>query len=471
MPPRPQWRPKRPIFLRTPCPRHLRFTSTTTGAPELFDVVCVGGGPAGLSLLAGLRSNPSTSHLKLALIEAQDITQPPRPVAPGSYSNRCSSLTPSSAAYLQRIGAWSQLDRSRVQPYTHMRVWDGLSSAAITFDPPSTSPIAYMVENTNLTTALSSLITSLGGVHTFSPARVSHIGHGPTTPTHDLSSWPTLSLSTGATLSARLLIGADGAASPVRSYAGIPSRGWDYGRVGVVASLRLSSDSAPKTAFQRFLTTGPVALLPLPGPYATLVWSTTPERAARLRGLSGEDFGACVDAAFRLGMVDIDYLHTMSRGQVEEVAWRKKHTAYSEADMPASVEAVQDGSVAAFPLKMRHADTYISNRLALVGDAAHTVHPLAGQGLNLGQADVAALVDVISDAVSTGGDIGSTLVLEEYVARRWGANHAMLGVCDKLHKLYSAEWGPLVGLRSLGLRAVDKLGPVKGFLMRQAAGM
>jgi ubiquinone biosynthesis monooxygenase Coq6 len=119
---------------------------------------------------------------------------------------------------------------------------------------------------------------------------------------------------------------------------------------------------------------------------------------------------------------------------------------------------------------MRHADTYTGERVALVGDAAHTIHPLAGQGLNQGQGDAAALVRTISHAVQTGQDIGSTLALESYNEERYAENNAMLGVCDKLHRLYSAEPWPIVGLRSLGLRAVDAMGPLKGFLMGRAAG-
>jgi ubiquinone biosynthesis monooxygenase Coq6 len=211
-------------------------------------------------------------------------------------------------------------------------------------------------------------------------------------------------------------------------------------------------------------------MLPLPGNMSTLVWSTTPERAAKLKTLSQEDFVAMVNAGFRLSPTDLEYLHTLSSGQAEEVEWREKHTPVDEHAIPMRVAHVQDGTVASFPLRMRHADTYTGERVALVGDAAHTIHPLAGQGLNQGQGDAAALVRTISHAVQTGQDIGSTLALESYTSERYAENNAMLGVCDKLHRLYSVESGPLVGLRSLGLRAVDAMGPLKGFFMSRAAG-
>jgi ubiquinone biosynthesis monooxygenase Coq6 len=260
----------------------------------------------------------------------------------------------------------------------------------------------------------------------------------------------------------------------VRTFAGIEARGFDYNRHGVVASLKLEGPGwggpEHKIAYQRFLPTGPIAMLPLPGDMATLVWSTTPERAATLKSLSQNDFVAMVNAGFRLSPTDLEYLHTLSSGQTEEVAWREKHTPVNERAIPMRVADVQAGTVASFPLRMRHADTYTGERVALVGDAAHTIHPLAGQGLNQGQGDAAALVRTISHAVRTGQDIGSTLALESYNSERYAENNAMLGVCDKLHRLYSVESGPIVGLRSLGLRAVDAMGPLKGFFMSRAAG-
>jgi ubiquinone biosynthesis monooxygenase Coq6 len=225
-----------------------------------------------------------------------------------------------------------------------------------------------------------------------------------------------------------------------------------------------------KTAYQRFLPTGPVAMLPLPGNFSTLVWSTTPPRAAHLKTLGTEDFRAMVNAAFRLSPVDLSYLHTLSSGHADEVNWRYQHTPFDTQRIPQQVISVQEGSIGSFPLKMRHADTYIGERVALLGDAAHTIHPLAGQGLNQGQSDVESLVNTIEYAVAHGQDIGAHMSLESYNADRYAKNHVLLGVVDKLHKLYAVESGPLVPLRSIGLRAVNAMGPVKQFFMGQAAG-
>jgi ubiquinone biosynthesis monooxygenase Coq6 len=259
-----------------------------------------------------------------------------------------------------------------------MEVWDGLTDSRITFDWNHAGPhltarradagqtIAYMIENTNLTTGLQDFISHVGGIDIISPARVESISHGTSDDTVDLSTWPTVHLDSGRKLVARLLVGADGANSPVRTFAGIQARGWDYSRMGVVATLRLESEPATKTAFQRFLTSGPAAMLPLPGKMASLVWSTTPERAALLKSLSPADFVAMVNAAFRLGDVDLTYLHSLKEGQVDEVAWREQHVAV-QGVVPERVADVQEGTVAAFPLKMRHADTYTAERVALVG--------------------------------------------------------------------------------------------------------
>jgi ubiquinone biosynthesis monooxygenase Coq6 len=345
-----------------------------------------------------------------------------------------------------------------------MQVWDGVTDSRISFDwaqttgrtrAPASRTIAYMIENLNLTTALQKRLAALGGTNIVSPVKVDSIKFGEETEDLDLRSWPILTLNNAQRIGARLLVGADGANSPVRNFAGIESRGWDYGRMGVVATVQLEGEGwggpDQKIAYQRFLPTGPVAMLPLPGNMASLVWSTMPDRAMKLKQLKSEDFVAMVNAAFRLSMVDIDYMHTITEGQKEEFDWRIQHAPVKEQEVPMRVVGVQEGSVAPFPLKLRHADTYVTERIALVGDAAHTIHPLAGQGLNQGQGDVASLLNTIEAAVESGADIGSQLSLERYSSERYAANNAMLGVCDKL-------------------QAVDKLGFLKGLLMDRAAG-
>lgn len=363
-----------------------------------------------------------------------------------------------------------------------MQVWDGVTGSRIEFDWQSRQEanqdptIAYMTENDNLVKSLITTLTELGGADIFHGIKVDKISlgpqPGPESESLDLSSWPHVQISNGHTLAARLLVGADGLNSPVRSFAGIESLGWDYDRHGVVATLRLAGEPDSSIAYQRFLPTGPIALLPLPRPYATLVWSTTPDRAATLKSLSSTDFSAMVNAAFRLSPVDIDFMHSSSSGQVDELYWRLQHVPRLEEgfQVPYEVIDVQEQSIASFPLRYRHADTYATHRVALVGDAAHTIHPLAGQGLNMGLGDVQSLTSIIQEAVTHGQDLGDQITLEAYNADRYEPNHRLMGIVDKLHKLYSYGSGPLVGLRSVGLSAINAVAPVKEFLMRQAAG-
>lgn len=435
-----------------------------------------------------------TSHLRLALVESQSLDATRKwSLPPREFSNRASSLTPASVSFLERIRAWEYVDHGRVQPYHHMHVWDALASdSKIDFAAEeSASPtIAYMTENPNLTRALLARLESLEQISSFDNTRVTSINPGPpqaSPGTLNLSSYPHVSISSNTSpLIARLLVGADGINSPVKNFAHIATRGWDYGRHGVVATVRLSprgdssseSISAPEvqqdvTAYQRFLPSGPIALLALPGDYASLVWSTTPEQAARLKSLDLTDFAAMINAAFRLSIVDVEYMSKLRSGQVDELAWRLGATHVPKEDeskYPRIIESIQEGSVASFPLRMRQADQYVGERVALVGDAAHTIHPLAGQGLNMGLADVAALVQAIEYSVSHGGDIGVQGNLEAYENEMWMKNNRMLGIVDKLHKLYGISWGPVVGLRSLGLGTVDKLSGLKGWIMGQAGG-
>ncbi|KAL9611539.1 MAG: hypothetical protein Q9167_003823 [Letrouitia subvulpina] len=469
-----KWAPIR-LFRATPFKRH--YATPTSADPEIYDVVCVGGGPVGLGLLTALR------ELLIGLVQSENNLERARTwhLPSNTYSNRASSLTPSTVSFLSHVKVWEQVDTSRVQPYHHMRVWDGLDDSSAIFFSGHENPVAQMTENQNLTRALLSRLDCLRPVSFFDNTKVSSIelGPSPLSPVSlDLSSYPFVTLASGQILAARLLVGADGLNSPVRSFAGIPSRGWDYDCHGVVATLKhaprdLYDDQSHRAiAYQRFLPSGPIALLPLPDDFATLVWSTTPTMAAQLNSLAPEDFVAMVNSAFRLSNVDLQFMCSQQSGQVNELAWRTRVTGVREDEKlyPRLILSAEANSVASFPLRYRQADSYISSRLALIGDAAHTIHPLAGQGLNMGFADVQSLAKAIEYTIAHGGDIGAEINLEQYNNDMWIQNNRMLGVTDKLHKLYGVGWGPLVGLRGLGLRIVDRLGPFKEFLMRQAGG-
>ncbi|KAK9456281.1 hypothetical protein V1511DRAFT_269426 [Dipodascopsis uninucleata] len=448
---------------------------------NVYDVIIVGGGVSGLTLAAGMKSSPVTSDLRIALVEGFSL-EPARKWTPSldidDLSNRCSSITPASKQFLEKIGAWNHVYQERVQPYDDMRVWDGITGASIRFDAFQSNighDIAYMTENINLQHALLERLDELGSIDIFDGTKVLDIKNGEKYDDVDLSSWPALHLSSEDTLFARLLVGADGGLSPVRRYAGIKSRGWDYNQHGVVATLKMEWADEQNIAWQRFLPTGPIALLPMPNGYASLVWSTTPQMAAHLKSLSPAAFCASVNSAFRFSQPDLNYI--LSRTDEveinEEFEWRDSRLELSDEGVKYPIRVVEllEGSRASFPLKMRHCDTYVAPRVALVGDAAHTTHPLAGQGLNLGQGDVKALVKVLEDSIQLGADIGSEICLEKYLADRWPANHVMLGIVDKLQKLYTTDFTPVVAARTLGLEIVQSLPWLKSMIMVKAAGV
>lgn len=505
---------RRQLLQLPPSLRRTVFTAATSkiSNPEIYDVVCIGGGPAGLSLVSALRSNPATQRLKVALVDTQDLRKPQATSDADVYSNRCSSLTPASVRFLKDIGAWQNVEPGRVQDYHGMEVWDGVSGSKISFDPvdakggmglldsvaelvpgsrfresrrkyemEDASMVATMCENQNLTSGLLQRMREVEGVELLDRTKVESIQFGPEPEDEqslDLSQWPIISLPDSRNLAARLLIGADGANSPVRNFAGIPSHGWDYSQHGVVATLDLDHNFDQhdmRIAYQRFLPTGPIALLPLPGNKASLVWSITTPFATKLKSLTPSIFSAMVNAAFRLQLTDLQYFlsHLETLNIRDELSWRLPNTPSTTTGLPQTfpqILSAQEGSIASFPLKMRHASTYTGHRVALIGDAAHTIHPLAGQGLNLGLADAEALSQRIAYGMEHGMDIGSSWCLDEYNGDRWAKNNAVMGVCDKLQKIYSVESGPVVWGRSLGLGLVDRLGPLKGTIMGAAGG-
>lgn len=441
-----------------------RLYSSSNYTENQYDVAIIGGGPAGLTLAAALASSPSTRGLKTVLVEGNTWSPP----GPDDFDNRVVSLTPRSVAFLKKIGAWNNIATERVMPYEGMRVWDGVSGQGIEFD--AWEDMAYMIENRNIQWGLLQTIKknkaeNIGEVKLLDKTKVNDISR------LQGEEWPTISLDSGESIQARLIVGADGANSPARKYAQIEARGWPYNRFGFVATLKLEAEDFRNLAFQRFLPTGPIAMLPLPDGYASLVWSCTPEMAQILRSITEEQFTTLVNAAFRLSPVDIQYLlKNPSAITEDELEWRLENTTVDESYEPLYVSEIITGSRAGFPLRMQHADTYIADRVALVGDAAHTTHPLAGQGLNMGQQDVQALTEALTSAVDRGLDIGSQLALEPYVADRYLENHMKLGVVDKLHKLYSTDFGPLVQLRSWGLGLVNSLDFVKNELIKRASG-
>ncbi|EIW58415.1 ubiquinone biosynthesis hydrox [Trametes versicolor FP-101664 SS1] len=488
-----------------------RRRAASTAVPQESDVVIVGGGPAGLALAGALSSTSSARHaLRVVLVEASDLDKVGNWAPPtGTYSNRVSSITNASQSFLQEIGAWAHVEEARTCPIEEMQIWDGLSDARITFSTHDDSSwetsraeplsqMARLTENLNLQRALLRQLRGTSAVEVVDKVKVESIQRED----REGGGWPLVHLSDGRVLRARLLVGADGFNSPVRAYAGIESYGWAYDTTAIVATLShhpRTPYQAPNTiAYQRFLPTGPIAFLPLSPTTSSMVWSTKPHLAKTLLSSDPAVLTSMINAAFRLPDVSLRYLHnaileaansgaSLDAQQLQqEIAWRERshgidaRSAYSlaadatgvppaDADsLPPLVTSIQPGTAASFPLRFNHADEYIGDRTVLVGDAAHTIHPLAGQGLNMGLGDVEALFRCVNQAVLTGSDIGSRTALLPYSRARYFENHKIMAACDKLHKLYSATAEPIVWARSVGVEVLNELDSVKAAMMLSA---
>ncbi|KAJ1959944.1 putative ubiquinone biosynthesis monooxygenase [Dispira parvispora] len=374
-----------------------------------------------------------------------------------------------------------------------MRVWDGISNGRIhfsaqDFQQPMDTPMAWILENLNLhRAAVKSLDQMSDKVELIDRTKVVNINESREVVNSfnadDQSAcpdWPVVQLDSGRMLQTRLLVGADGANSPVRKYSQIDATGWPYPQHGIVAIMELAEDTRPVTAWQKFLPTGTVAILPMPGNYAALVWSMEKEYVPLLKALSDDDFTCVLNAALQLPFEDLHYfLSTLKAGSVtadhltSDLTNRLTTNAANVTSpdyKPPVVNAIEKQSRASFPFKLQHADRYIDQRIALIGDAAHTIHPLAGQGLNLGLADVESLVAVLTEAARLGQDFGDYNCLLGYSSARYFPNLAMLGAVDKLQKLFSTGNEPVAFVRSFGFNMVNSMPGFKAWLTKIAMG-
>ncbi|QWL69445.1 FAD-dependent 2-octaprenylphenol hydroxylase [Aeromonas hydrophila] len=387
------------------------------------DVVIVGGGMVGLGLAAALKG----SALKVAVIEGQL----PEPALDEAPDNRVSALSLASQRILQQVGAWRGIEARRLQPYGQMEVWEQDSFGRIAFDAASLRQpeLGHIVENRVIQLALLEAILDGDNIQLLSPARASSLQSG--------EAGSLLLLEDGRALSAKLVVAADGAHSWVRRQADIPLTSWDYGHHALVATVRCA-EPHEAVARQIFTPEGPLAFLPLWQPdLCSIVWSVPAARAEALCQCDEEQFNRQLTTAFdgRLGLCKVE------------------------------------GARSAIPLTARYARDFARERLVLVGDAAHTIHPLAGQGVNLGLLDAAALAEQILRNQAAGKDIGRLTNLRGY--ERWRKSEAasMLAAMEGLKRLFAGS-NPLKKLvRGAGLRAFDLLTPLKQSVIRAAMGL
>lgn len=394
-----------------------------------FDLVVVGGAMAGAGIAALAAADSRTGGLRIALLEPNPVAAP---AAGEPFDLRVSALSHVSRQLLVKTGAWAAVQARGVACYQRMVVWEERGDPdgrdALVFDAAELGEpdLGCIAENRAVQAALTESALAGGVV-------LLRTGLATITPGGDAIRVATAD---GREFRASLVVGADGADSAVRRQAGIDASATDYGQRAVVAHLRAERGHGD-TAYQRFLDTGPLALLPLADGRVSLVWSTTPEVA--------EDLVRCDQAQFG------DRVTAASAGVLGRL----------EATTPR----------ASFPLRLVHARRYVADRVALVGDAAHTVHPLAGQGINLAFLDAAALVDVLGDALEAGDDPGELRVLRRY--ERWRKAEALPAILllDGLKRLFSGGDGFKSRLRRGGLGLVQSARPVKRLLMQRALGI
>lgn len=390
---------------------------------QTVDVVIVGGGMVGLGLAAALKG----SALKVAVVEGQL----PAPELGEAPDNRVSALSLASQRILQGVGAWDGIAARRLQAYEKMQVWEQDSFGHIDFDAASLrqSALGHIVENRVIQLALLDALKGANNIQLLTPARAQSLQVG--------EAGAVLLLEDGRALSAKLVVAADGAHSWVRRQADIPLTSWDYGHHALVATVRCA-EPHEAVARQIFTPEGPLAFLPLWQPdLCSIVWSVPAARAEALCGCDDEQFNRRLTAAFdgRLGLCKVE------------------------------------GARGAIPLTARYARDFARERLVLVGDAAHTIHPLAGQGVNLGLLDAAALAEQILHNHRAGADIG--LLANLRGVERWRKSEAarMLAAMEGLKRLFGGSHPLKKLVRGVGLRAVDGLGPLKQRVIRAAMGL
>lgn len=384
---------------------------------ELFDIVIGGGGPVGAAAALALHRQ----DFKVALVERGAA---PPPYNPADYDLRVYAMARHSARFLERLGTWPSIAERRVSPYRAMRVWEREPARALRFDAADSggAELGWIVEHGLLVDAL---WAGLDGVRRYEGAQIEQL---------QLSEEGTrLRLHDGRVLQARLVVAADGADSQLRAMAGIDTVGWDYSQRAIVCHVQTERPHRG-TAWQRFLASGPLAFLPLTDGRCSIVWSAEQALAQELLALD--------DAAF------------LSRlGEASEQA----------------LGAIRAGTRRlSFPLRLLHAQDYARVGLVLVGDAAHTVHPLAGQGVNLGLADAEQLAATLAEARGARRDWWSLRNLQRYTRARKAANLEMLALTDGLYRAFRLHLPGVKAALGLGMEAVDKLGPLKGWLSRQA---
>jgi 2-octaprenylphenol hydroxylase len=402
------------------------------------DIAIVGAGLVGAALAAALKNG----GLSVALIDNQTEDRLQKNLSGGvsvnDFEPRVSALTMASQSLLTELGVWQKIKPSQIQAYQKMKVWDELGTASIEFDSAELyqDSLGCILENQNIIAALHSVLADQANLKTFLGDKLTSIKLIETEADQHL-----LTLESGQLIQCKLLVAADGANSKVRQWASMPTREWDYQHEAIVATIK-TSRKHQKTAWQRFSESGPLAFLPLADAndtqqFCSIVWSQETARAKSLMALSESDF-----------LKELAEAIEFSLGELEAVS-----TRYS------------------IPLRQRHAKTYVKPGIVLLGDAAHTIHPLAGQGVNLGFKDVKALSDILIEADKQNLDVNNMLLLKRYQRQRQGDNLLMMGAMEGFKRLFEQPDPVLRWLRNTGMGWLNKQSFLKNQIAKHAMGL
>jgi 2-octaprenyl-3-methyl-6-methoxy-1,4-benzoquinol hydroxylase len=391
-----------------------------TEITQKWDVTVVGGGMVGAALASGL----AAQGFKVAVLEQQE---PAEFDASSNPDVRISAIGAASVALLKQLDVWPLIQRMRCTSYRKLETWEW-HTAQVSFDAQSLGlpELGYMVENSVLQRALWQRLQQQG-VELISPARLQAMQPGN-------GGWQ-LTLENGDRLLTKLVVGADGANSQVRQLAGMGIRGWNYAQSCMLISVRCEQDAGDCT-WQQFTPDGPRAFLPLFDRWASLVWYDSPARIRQLQAMNMAQLGQQIATHF-----------------------------------PARLGKVTPVSAGSFPLVRRHATRYVLPGLALVGDAAHTINPLAGQGVNLGYRDVDALIDTLVASRDRAENWASEGVLKRYQRKRQKDNLLMQSGMDLFYFAFSTPVAPLRIVRNLGLMVAERSGVLKRQALKYALGL